>query len=165
MKGRGRIGRMILSIGLPLALQADGATPPPGCAPELARCTALTAADERLACYDTFVRLGAAASQGAAAEGARSASAAADERTFGLTRHQQQAVPEGPDLLKARVVRVIEERPGNVSVLLDNGQTWAVNNADASLGAGDPVTIRRAALGSFLMTTPARHSYRVRRVR
>jgi len=30
--------------------------------------------------------------------------------------------------------------------------------------AGDTVTIRRGALGSFLMTTPARHSYRVQRL-
>jgi hypothetical protein len=29
---------------------------------------------------------------------------------------------------------------------------------------GDTVTIKRAALGSFLMMTPSRHSYRVERL-
>jgi hypothetical protein len=34
---------------------------------------------------------------------------------------------------------------------------------DARLRPGDPVTIKRAMLGSFLMTTASNHTYHVRR--
>ena len=57
------------------------------------------------------------------------------------------------------------DRQGSVLVSLDNGQSWTVKDADARLNAGDAVTIRRAALGSFLMTTPSRHTYRVQRTK
>jgi hypothetical protein len=50
-------------------------------------------------------------------------------------------------------------------VVLDSGQTWTVMDNDGRLAAGDAVTIKRAALGSFLMLTPSNHRYRVRRVK
>ncbi len=55
------------------------------------------------------------------------------------------------------------DRLGTVSVSLDNGQTWTFHDFDPRLKSGDPVTIRRASFGSFLMTTPGRHTYRALR--
>ena len=52
----------------------------------------------------------------------------------------------------------------HLAVSLDNGQIWAVNELGAALRAGDAVTIKRGALGSFLMKTPARRSYHARRI-
>jgi hypothetical protein len=51
-------------------------------------------------------------------------------------------------------------------VVLDNGQTWAFAEAmdDPWLGPGAAVTIKRGALGSFLLTTASKHSYHVHRV-
>jgi hypothetical protein len=49
--------------------------------------------------------------------------------------------------------------------VLDNGQTWTFVEQEPRLRPGDPVTIKRASLSSFLMTTPSRHSYRVQRLK
>jgi hypothetical protein len=56
-----------------------------------------------------------------------------------------------------------QDRLNNVAVVLDNGQAWTFVEQDPRLRPGDSVTIKRAALGSFLMMTPSRHSYRVQR--
>jgi hypothetical protein len=77
----------------------------------------------------------------------------------------QPVVPEGPEQIKAVVDQVTEDRLGNLSVVLDNGQTWTFMETGGSLRPGEVVTVKRAALGSFLLTTRARRSYRVRRLR
>jgi hypothetical protein len=99
------------------------------------------------------------------------ASFASDPRNFGLTEAQQHAqaqphaAPEGPASVQARVTKIIDNRAGRAYVVLDNGQTWVFVDAadDARLSPGDPVTIKRGSLGSFLMLTPSKHSFHVRR--
>ena len=66
-------------------------------------------------------------------------------------------------LAPGTVAQVSADRSGTVSVALDNGQTWTFKDEDMRLKSGDRVTIRRAAFGSFLMTTPARQTHRVQR--
>ena len=83
---------------------------------------------------------------------------------FGLSKRQLKAIPEGPDSIQAEVSQITEDRLNNVYVVLDNGQTWAFVEPDPRIRPGDSVKIKRASLGSFLMTTPSRHSYRVRRL-
>jgi hypothetical protein len=83
---------------------------------------------------------------------------------FGLNAPPVKKIDQGPDLMQARVAKVTADRLGNVSVELDNGQTWTFNEPDAPLRAGDAVRIRRASFGSFLMAAPGRRTYRVRRV-
>jgi hypothetical protein len=78
---------------------------------------------------------------------------------FGVEHHQ--LTPPAP--IQARVVRVVEDRQHSVTVQLDNGQTWAVDEAGVLIQQGEPVTIHAAALGSFLMVV-SRRSYRVRRL-
>ena len=179
---------------------------------QLARCAVISAADERLACYDALagarpasstarrVQMPAAVqSQSAAAQsqsapeqvqsaapqsspqpphaatsqaGAAPAHTAAppaaatdDLQNFGLSPHQLNAgLPQGPKSIKAMVTRVGGGGAGAFTVTLDNGQLWSLE-PDASLHEGDAVTIRRAALGSFLLVTPERRSYRARRLR
>jgi hypothetical protein len=58
-----------------------------------------------------------------------------------------------------------EDRLHNITVGLENGQTWAFIEPEPRLRPGDAVTIKRASLGSFLMLTPSRRSYRVERVK
>jgi hypothetical protein len=48
-------------------------------------------------------------------------------------------------------------------VSLDNGQVWTFNASDALIYVGDVVTIKRGALGSFLLTTAAHHTYKAQR--
>jgi hypothetical protein len=58
-----------------------------------------------------------------------------------------------------------EDRLHNITVVLDNGQTWAFIEPEPRLRPGDTVTIKRASFGSFLMLTPSRRSYRVERLK
>jgi hypothetical protein len=88
-----------------------------------------------------------------------------DPRNFGLTPRQQKALPERPAAIQARIEKFTDTGTGHAYVVLDNGQTWtfADADADARLGPGDPVTIKRASLGSFLLVTQTKRSYHVRR--
>ena len=53
---------------------------------------------------------------------------------------------------------------GHAVIVLDSGQTWAVTDDDGWLSNGDKVVIKRAALGSFLLTSPSHRTYRVHRL-
>jgi hypothetical protein len=183
MSGHERPPRVILCINsLVLALPAVGGAAPPGSAGDLAHCAAIAAAAERLACYDALFCAGIATPderlacydalakpkspqpQAAPAVAARPERSVDDATTFGLVRRAPGSV-QGPQQINAVVTGVSVDRQGSVLVALDNGQSWTFNDPDARLNAGDAVTIRRAALGSFLMTTPSRHTYRVQRTK
>jgi hypothetical protein len=170
----------------------------------LAHCAAITAADERLACYDSLARpkprpaaaasstpasgkasphaatappavpttaaakaAPAAAAAGAAAAGTAAAGATAagatSDKSFGLTKHAVPSAEEGPDHIQAQVTRIDTDRLGNVRLSLDNGQVWTFNAPDTLIRVGDAVTIKRGALGSFLLRTPEHHTYKVQR--
>lgn len=97
---------------------------------------------------------------------------ASDPRNFGFSEAQQHAqaqphaAPQGPAAIQARIAKMIDNRAGRAYLVLDNGQTWVFVDADADdarLSPGDPVTIKRASLGSFLLLTQSKHSYHVRR--
>ena len=80
---------------------------------------------------------------------------------------QPHAAPEGPEKIQAQVAKLLKSSgTGQFLVVLDNAQTWKfVDPADdAGLSPGDPVTIKRGSLGSFLLLTPSKHSYHVRRM-
>jgi hypothetical protein len=176
MNGR-QAPRVVLPMALAGLLPAAGAAPPIVSA-EMTRCGGITAADERLACYDALICAAIAAadarlacydalakgkSSGAQAAAADTARSENPDAGFGTVRRQLPAKPQGPDMIKAVVAKVSVDRLGTVSVSLDNGQSWTFHDPDALLRSGDAVTIRRAALGSFLLTTPSRRTYRVQR--
>jgi hypothetical protein len=176
---------------LAVSLPARPATTPT--AGDLARCAGIAAPDARLACYDGLAGRSADRAATAAGTAAPSSTPAAvtatpairaapttqapaptapapavagEAQNFGLTPTQRHSAPEGPAAIQARIAKIIEDRRvGRTYVILDNGQTWSFTDAeeDARLGPGDPVTIKHAALGSFLMTTSSRHTYHVRR--
>jgi hypothetical protein len=146
----------------------------------LARCAAIDASAARLACYDalagrmpvTAVAVSPAAAVApagapAAAPAAPVAPATNDPQNFGLAQVQVHTAAEGPKSIQVHVAEVIDNGVTRASVVLDNGQTWTFteSSADAYLRPGDQVTIKRAALGSFLLVTPAKHSYHVHRTR
>ncbi len=93
------------------------------------------------------------------------AAIAADPKNFGLTPAQQHTADLGPKSIAAHISIVSSDQLGRTLVVLDSGETWTVMDNDGRLNSGDAVTIKRAALGSFLMMTPSNHSYRVRRVK
>lgn len=129
---------------------------------ELARCAAITAVDTRVACYDALAKL-VLPRPGELTSAAPTPLNPNDPAHFGLTPRQLKTTPQGPQSIKAVVSQITQDRLNNVSLVLDNGQTWTFIEPDPRVRPGDAVTIRRAALGSFLMITPSRRSYRVER--
>ncbi len=166
---RGAALLLVLSAAAP-AEAADG----------LARCAAIDAPAARLACYDSLAGRKPTATPPSAANAAltpapapapsavpvtSAPSTAPADANFGLAKVQRPAaVPDEPTSIQARVESVRENRLGSVLVRLDNGQTWSINEAEVRVAPGDAVTVERAALHSFLMKTPSRHSYRAVRV-
>ncbi len=139
---------------------------------DLAVCAGIHAKSERLACYDKLAadaRQSPPAGPSAGAAPAPPATAVApvyDEKTFGLTKQQQHLPAEsrGPDSLQAGVSRITTDTTGKAVMTLDNGQTWTFSGAESLLRPGDMVTIKQASLGAYVMTTPTRRSYHVRRI-
>ena len=146
---------------------------------DLARCAALAEPGLRLACYDT---LSGRPPDRSAPMGQLPTSppttvpvpvplpAVEDPRNFGLTPAQAHPTPAaaGPSAVQAHIAQIIQSATGfgHTIVVLDNGQTWIFTEAqdDSRLGRDDSVTIKHAALGSFMLTTPSHHSYHVRRL-
>jgi hypothetical protein len=93
-----------------------------------------------------------------------------DPQNFGFTRAQVQAQtqappPQGLQSIQAHITNVLTDRQGNGFVLLDNGQMWTYQGDDGRMRPGEPVTIKRASLGSFIMVTQSKRSYHVTRQR
>ena len=167
----------LLLVLLPALSRATSATISVG---ELAHCAAITAADERLACYDALGALRSkvpakpATGTGTASSAPPPAAVSATPVThaapavgagaFGLSP-RQAPVASGPEEIKAQVTQLRVDNRGMAYVGLDNGQWWTCQDVDPVLKVGDVVSISRAALGSFLMKTPSRRSCRVERAK
>jgi hypothetical protein len=69
--------------------------------------------------------------------------------------------------LSARVAALSHDASGALIVELDNGQQWRQTSGSSSplLQVGHEVTITRAALNSFRMSTPTGRSLKVKRVK
>lgn len=135
-------------------------------------CASITEAAARLACYDAaFGSPPAGVPQERARSEAPKPPAADPAHEFGLTRAQREAAAGAARAADADSitvsVRSLRNRPtGEFVVTFDNGQTWVQREANprAVLKVGDSVTIRKAALGSYLLVTPDRIATRVRRL-
>ncbi len=160
-------------VGATLLAAAAPSMAAPAIADALAHCTAIDAPTTRLACYDAAA--GRPAERNPLVEPpvpATSATAvkptparSSDPHDFGLTPAQRKEAPSGPESIHARILGLGGDGGGHAVVSLDNGQTWFVADTDPRLDVGQDITIKRAALGSFLMTTADRHAYRVRRTK
>ena len=127
-------------------------------AKDIARCATITTDSDRLACYDGLAR--------STPTGARAPAVPPPEhpdQSFGMIKPPADKPPE-PSRMEAKVLGVTTDSRGAVTVQLDNGQTWTLDDGPVLLRAGDAIVIKRAALGSFLMTTPTNRVYRVRRL-
>jgi hypothetical protein len=115
----------------------------------------------------------ATASAGAAvAAGTIAAPVSSPEADFGLSKWTKrnldpEAAKAAPKRITARVQQVGQQRDGRFVVTLDNDQVWLQSEtmSRARVAVDDEVTIREAALGSFLLVTPNDVATRVRRVR
>jgi hypothetical protein len=147
-------------------------------------CSAETDDARRLSCYDRAAAqlnkpATPAASPAAATAntGKSPASAAAAAPAAASSATAEFGVSEGPLAAKRQVsgikeitavVTSVSVRPrGELLMTLDNGQVWQQNQAVEyfPLNVGDTVKIKSAALGSYLLQTPAKRTTKVTRVR
>lgn len=85
---------------------------------------------------------------------------------FGFSGVQKSPRSQQIPAITAAIVVMGHAENGRVRLSLDNGQSWEIEDApDALLAVGNSVTILRASLGSYLMTTPKKVTHRVRRVK
>lgn len=154
------------------AASAGGGSPAPGAAPP----PAVEAASPSAAAVPSTPAGGR--SQAAAAippspaaqpqPAAQPASPAEQRAQFGLQPNQLPKDPEAPKKLTTLegVVSGFGQAPnGHQVVRIDNAQSWELlQDADPLLAPGQKVSIRRALLGSFIMTTPTGREHRVKRL-
>jgi hypothetical protein len=145
---------------------------------ELAHCAAIVAVDQRLACYDTLavakmpppaapattIKAGAPAAAAPTAVTAAASPAPAAAGGFGMSTHVAP-VELSTQAITAHVVAASADRQGNTFVSLDNGQTWTYVDIYGPPVTGSVVTIKRAALGSYLITTSDHHTFRAQRTK
>ena len=54
---------------------------------------------------------------------------------------------------------------GRMTVTLEGGAVWELDDSDPLLAVGESVTITRASFGSYMMHTPSKRTHRARRLR
>lgn len=128
-------------------------------APDSHRCASITPDAERLACYDKAFGSPSTPSNGAATP-----------HDFGLPASKpdrEASAAKKEETITAVITSVDRRRDGKLVVTLDNAQTWAQseNNSQVDLRVGDTITVRRGALGSYLLISRAGVGTRVKRVR
>ncbi|MEJ0023917.1 MAG: hypothetical protein WDN76_11165 [Alphaproteobacteria bacterium] len=142
-------------------------------------CAAITTDAERLKCFDeTMAHLRAAEQAGDVTIVDRAGVQTLEKDSFGfhfpslgaIFSHKPAAeaanTPSSVNQVSAKIERVSRSKDGALFVL-DNGQSWRQTDTvgTALVRAGDSVTIKRAALGSFtLVRASGGEGVKVRRV-
>ena len=151
---------LLLSLALALAALARPALANPDAA--MRQCRALSDASARLACYDTVPLAASAGAANSAAPAPAAAAAPSPASNFGLTRPDQELAD-----IRSHIVGVFDGWGSRTRIRLANGQVWQISDdSSATYYLRDPrVTVRRAALGSFMLDIEgAKQTPRVRRV-
>jgi len=159
--------RALAVAGLLLAGVAMADEPAARIPAELRSCVAIKRNTERLACFDRGIRSLLDPGK-TVAQAAPSA-----ESSFGLFAQasteasKDEPAREQMETLEAHVKAIETAADGSAIIALDNDQTWRQISGSATLllKVGDPVVIRRAALGSFQLATPNGRTGKVKRVR
>ncbi len=132
-------------------------------------CATVVDAGERLACYDVAFP--------PAAEVLSTAVDLQSEREralseFGLNKLQKrEREPErmrmvAPERIEDSVARVVTRATGERVVTLQNGQVWLLTEVTSKgqLKTGDPVVIREASMGTYMLETGKWTALRARRI-
>jgi hypothetical protein len=143
--------------------------------PALEACRAQKDDSQRLACYDrvldTELRPTAASAELPAA--APAAGTATAEERFGQEGPLYREVLEKTQKIDRELaelhskVAILSMRPdGALVITLENGQVWGQKSSEPSfrLKIGEPVRIKRAAMGSFILYGDSKWSTRVTRL-
>jgi hypothetical protein len=104
----------------------------------LKQCAEINEPSKRLACYDQVAERPA---------------------------EEHPPAPRVESLITGKVISMGISSSGRSTVTLEGNQVWELDSADPVLANGDVVTVKRGALGSFILTTPAGRLHRVHRSR
>lgn len=157
---------LALALAAPAAAQGDPQAPP--VLDQVYACAQVTAEAERLACYDSAVgRLRQAQNSGDLVAVDRAQAQAIERDAFGFSlpslprlfgggANRPDAEPNVAEL-QLEIARVSHRADGKALFTMANGQVWAqIDDANVRRAReGGAVTIRRAALGSYLMSVEA----------
>ena len=156
--------RFHLAIALTAAL-LPGAAATDVVPPALRACASVKKNSERLVCYDQAIeRLSsdpaAADAPQRSAEAMFGASSARSKEPAGSIEREELTS------VSAHVTALSRDGSGALIIDLDNGQQWRQTSGSSSplLEVGHEVTITRAALNSFRMSTPSGRALKVKRV-
>ncbi len=161
-------------VFLPLALVFAASSNPAGQQPPqiaaLVTCIHITQAAQRLACFDEAVpNLTAATESGEIVAVDRRTIDQAGQQAFGLTSRSVASPLQGTRLeaISSELVSAARTGPNGAWVVrLADGSTWTqVDNTQPYFRnePGTSVSVRRAALGSYLMNIDSGRAFRVRR--
>jgi hypothetical protein len=183
MSSRGVVPRVIRALPFAsLSLGAlAGAQSPVDMAAALKECATIRGPTERLACYDQLAARTApptvtpsavtpsaitpSAPVGTGASpAAQQAPVATSKESFGLYAAEHPKAPKSDSSHTAKILELGMSSSGRPTVALEGGELWELDAADPLLAEGNSVIIKRAALGSFLMTTPSGRTHRVHRL-
>ena len=151
---------LLVTLFAAQAASADEAVPP-----ALQACARIADDGERLGCFDREIAR--------IASGVPAAAPVTPTELFGANRETQQAaapaaVVQREELqeIVARATTVTALADGRLRIELDNGQVWQqIATGTLLVKPGMEVRIARGALDSFLLSTPAKRSAKVRRIR
>jgi hypothetical protein len=150
--------------------------PPPGVLDQVYACASISDEAQRLACYDGAVgRLRQAQDSGNLVAVDRQQAEELDRDAFGFSLPSlsrlfgggsDAATPPSPgqqprfervDEMQLEIARVSMRRDGTVSITMTNGQVWSQidNENPRMVRVGGTVTVRRATMGSYLMSIEA----------
>lgn len=88
------------------------------------------------------------------------------EKAFGLSAVQRGPSPgDEIESISAKVMLFGQSKDARPTIALDNGQVWELDGADPLLAVGDEISIRRGALGSFMLRTAQKRTHRAHRLR
>lgn len=158
------LSRIALAVALALAVVAGSTVAADVVPPALLSCASVKKNSERLACYDqTIEHLSSDSPTAAVPE--KSAEAMFGAHAAAVRSSAPEAEREELPSVSARVTAVRHDASGALLIDLDNGQQWRQTSGSAPLlEVGHEVTITRAALNSFRMSTPSGRTLKVKRV-
>ncbi len=171
---------MVLTLAGPAAAQSAAPPQSPEALAKVYACAAITEADKRLECFDAAVSgLRTAENTGEFAAVDANRVREIERESFGFSlpslprlglpgtrRPDGTEVAGAPSSQAMKIVRT-GRMDGNPTFIMDNGQVWAVivTQENRLARPGATVTVRKASLGSFLLSVEGGGpALRVRRV-
>ena len=158
-----------------LVLAPLSAVAEPAGTDEVYACATISEYAERLACYDAAVgRLKDAEDAGEITTVTREQVEEVQRDSFGFSIPSLPSIampklgggePDEIEQVTYAITDLDRNGYGKVTVTLENGQVWRQTDSERTPLSADEATIKRAALGSFMMKLDGGRAFRVQRVR